>query len=296
MAALIYAARAEGCAFEVGLVTGDRPDAPALMLAHAEGVETHRLDAKKLGASYWRELQSALEESAVDVIALAGFMRILPAEFVNRWEGRIVNIHPSLLPKHRGLRTHEAVLAAGETITGATVHEVTAELDDGPILGQVEVAVLPGDTSDSLAERVLIAEHQLYPRVLAEFVSRERSPDWLLGRVRSLASALPEVEEKPSHGSPAFFVKGGKVFAYLSANHHGDGRTAVLAKVSGLDEQLMLIEQDGERCFRPAYFGDNWVGIRVDLPGTDWDSIVDRLDQSWAMAAPRRLLTALGRW
>ena len=296
MAALIYAGRAEGCGFEVALVTGDRPAAPALALAEAEGVAALPLDAKKLGASYWTALQSALEEYAVDVIALAGFMRILPAEFVERWQGRIVNIHPSLLPKHRGLRTHEAVLSAGETVTGATVHEVTAQLDDGPILGQVQVAVMPGDTADSLAERVLIAEHQLYPRILAEFVGRERSPDWLLGRIRALASMSPEVEEKQSHGSPAFFVKGGKVFAYFSANHHGDGRTAVLAKVSGLDEQQMLIEQDDERYFRPAYFGDNWVGIRVDLPGTDWDSIADRLDQSWAMAAPRRLLTALGRW
>ena len=296
MAALIYAARAEDCAFDVALVTGDRSGAPALALAEAEGVATLPFDAKKLGATYWQALQSALDEAAIEMIALAGFMRILPAEFVDRWKGRIVNIHPSLLPKHRGLRTHEAVLAASETVTGATVHEVTAELDDGPILGRVDVAVLPGDTPESLAERVLIAEHQLYPRVLAEFVGRERSPDWLLDRVRELASALPEVEEKASHGSPAFFVKGGKVFAYFSANHHGDGRTAVLVKVSGLDEQQMLIDQDDERYFRPAYFGDNWVGIRVDLPGTDWDSIADRLDQSWAMAAPRRLLTALGRW
>ena len=296
MAALIYAARAEDCAFDVALVTGDRSGAPALALAEAEGVATLPFDAKKLGATYWQALQSALDEAAIEMIALAGFMRILPAEFVDRWKGRIVNIHPSLLPKHRGLRTHEAVLAASETVTGATVHEVTAELDDGPILGRVDVAVLPGDTPESLAERVLIAEHQLYPRVLAEFVGRERSPDWLLDRVRELASALPEVEEKASHGSPAFFVKGGKVFAYFSANHHGDGRTAVLVKVSGLDEQQMLIDQNDERYFRPAYFGDNWVGIRVDLPGTDWESIVDRLDQSWAMAAPRRLLTALGRW
>ena len=133
-------------------------------------------------------------------------MRILPDEFVARWAGRIVNIHPSLLPRHKGLRPHDAVLAAGETITGATVHLVTPEVDRGDILGQVEVAVLPGDTPDTLATRVLIAEHQLYPRILAEFVSRERDPDWIVDRVGELALALPETRFKTSHGSPGWKV------------------------------------------------------------------------------------------
>lgn len=289
MAALIYAARADETPFEVALVTGDNPAAPGLNLAEAEGIQTIRLDGKSLGSNYWNSLDNCLKKAKVETIALAGFMRVIPADFVARWEGRIVNIHPSLLPKHKGLRTHEAVLAAGDSGTGASVHLVTSELDDGPVLGSVEVAVLQTDTPETLAERVLIAEHQLYPRVLADFVTRERSPDWLLGQVRNLAAGLPETEERASHGSPAFFVKGGKVFAYFSANHHGDGRTAILVKISGADEQAMLIEQDGDRYYRPAYFGDNWVGIRVDLPGTDWDHVDEWLTRSWRSAAPKKL-------
>jgi formyltetrahydrofolate-dependent phosphoribosylglycinamide formyltransferase len=287
MAALIYAARAEGCPYEVALVTGDRPDAPALDLAAAEGITVERLAYDK--ATFFGELDALLRRHAIDTIALAGFMRILPADFVERWAGRIVNIHPSLLPAHRGLGTHQAVLAAGERVSGCTVHEVTADLDDGPILGRTEVAVMAGDSAATLAERVLIAEHQLYPRTLAEFVGRERSPDWLLGRIREIATALPEVEEKPSHGSPAFFIKGGKVFAYFSANHHGDGRTAMLVKISGADEQAMLIDQDPEVYYRPAYFGDSWIGVRLDLKGTDWAHVEQWLDRSWRAAAPKRL-------
>ncbi len=175
MAALIYAARADDCPFEVALVTSDRANAPGLDLAAAEGVTVKRIDFDK--DAYFHKLDTLLSDHAIDVIALAGFMRILPADFVARWAGRIVNIHPSLLPNHRGLETHSAVLTAGETITGCTVHLVTAELDDGPILGQVEVAVLPADTPETLATRVLIAEHQLYPRTLADFVTRERDLD-----------------------------------------------------------------------------------------------------------------------
>ena len=293
MAALIYAARAADCPYEIALVTSDRSDAPGLDLAAAEGVATKRLPYDK--NTYFQLLDELLSGQTIDVIALAGFMRIIPADFLERWAGRIVNVHPSLLPKHRGLRTHEAVLAAGESVTGCTVHEVTAALDAGPILGWTEVAALPGDTPATLAERVLIAEHQLYPRVLSEFAARERSSDWLLEKIRKLTSALPEVEEKTSHGSPAFFVKGGKVLAYFSANHHGDGRIAVLVKISGLDEQQMLIEQDENRYLRPAYFGDSWIGIRLDMPDTDWDHVADRVAQSWEMAAPRRLIGETGR-
>ena len=293
MAALIYAARATDCPFEVSLVTGDRPDAPGLTLAEAEGVEVARLGFDT--STYFQSLDDLLRGQSIDVVALAGFMRILPNEFVSRWAGRMVNIHPSLLPKYPGLRTHAAVLAAGDAITGCTVHEVTADLDSGPTLGATQVAVLPGDTPESLATRVLIAEHQLYPRILADFVTRDSRPDALLEKVRALALALPQADEKQSHGSPGFFVKSGKFFAYFSANHHGEDRIALLVKISGLDEQQMLIEQDGERYFRPAYFGDNWIGIRLDMADTDWDHIADRLATSWEMAAPRRLLAAIGR-
>ncbi len=174
MAALIYAARAGDCPYEVALVTGDRSDAPGLALAEAEGVRAERLTFEN--DTFFQVLHATLCDHDIDVIALAGFMRILPADFVERWAGRIVNIHPSLLPKHRGLNTHQAVLAAGEIVTGCTVHEVTASLDDGPILGSTKVAVLPGDTVQSLDERVRIAEHQLYPRLLAEFCARRSRP------------------------------------------------------------------------------------------------------------------------
>lgn len=163
MAALLYAGRADDCPYEVVLVTGDKPDAPGLALAEAERAPVIRLDAKSLGADYWEVLHSALEKAGVDLIALAGFMRIIPSAFVARWAGRIVNIHPSLLPKYKGLHTQQQALDNGDTITGATVHLVTPKLDSGEILGQVEVAVLPGDTPPTLADRVLIAEHQLYP-------------------------------------------------------------------------------------------------------------------------------------
>src|SRR5207237_1853672 len=116
---------------------------------------------------------------------------------------------------------------------------VTPELDAGPILGQTQVAVLPGDTPASLATRVHYAEHQLYPRVLAELVTAETRPESLLDRVRALALALPEAEEKLSHGSTGFFVRGGKFFAYFSNNHHGDGVVALLVKASGVEEQAM---------------------------------------------------------
>lgn len=288
MAALIYAAKAADCPYEVVLVTGDRPNAPGLTLAEAEGVPVRRIEwTGKL--QFFEALDAALSETVVDYVALAGFMRIIPSQFIDRWRDRILNVHPSLLPKYKGLDTHRLALEAGESVAGCSVHVVTTEVDDGPVLGQTEVAILPGDTPDTLAERVLIAEHQLYPRMLAAYVQRERSPDWLLGQVRERALALPEVEERPSHGSPAFFVKGGKAFAYFSVHHHGDDRIALLVKVSGADEQAMLIDGDPEGYHRPAYFGDGWIGVRLDRRGLDWNAIEEWLTRSWRASAPKRL-------
>src|SRR6185295_18117410 len=127
---------------------------------------------------FFRTLQRILEHHNIDLIALAGFMRIIPTDFIDRWSARILNIHPSLLPKYKGLGTHHSVLAAGDKSTGATVHLVTNELDSGEVLGQVEVAVLPGDDPEALAERVLIAEHQLYPRILSEYAARPFNTEW----------------------------------------------------------------------------------------------------------------------
>lgn len=301
MAALIYAARAEDCPYEVALVTGDNPDAPGLALAEAEGVPVARIPGPASGdkAQYFKDLQKVLEDLAIDLVALAGFMRILPDDFVARWEGRLVNIHPSLLPRHKGLKTHEACLAAGETLTGATVHLVTPELDSGEILGQVEVAVLAGDTPETLAERVLIAEHQLYPRVLGEYLGRTRDFDWITTKIGELALGLPETHYQTSHGSPGWKVgskSSSKFFAIMWNRHHGAEAIGVLVKCSGQDEMAELIEADPETYFRPAYYGPaDWIGITLDRPRVDWDHVLDRLWQSWELVAPRRLLEAGGR-
>ena len=300
MAALIYASRAEDCPYEVALVTGDNPDAPGLDLAQAEGVKVARLpDPAKDKARFFGELDQLLEDKDIDLIALAGFMRIIPDDFLAKWEDRMVNIHPSLLPKHKGLRTHHACLAAGEKVTGATVHLVTPDLDSGEILGQVEVAVLPGDTPETLADRVLIAEHQLYPQVLSRFLSRTRDFDWITRKVGELALGLPSTFFQTSHGSPGWKVgsrSNSKFFGIMWNRHHGEESIGVLVKCSGQEEMAELIENQPEIYFRPAYYGpSDWVGITLDRPRVDWSHVADRLAQSWELVAPRRLLEAGGR-
>lgn len=290
MAALLYASRAADCPYEIVLVAANDPEAKGLRLAEAEGVKTFALSHKGMKrADHDAAMDAAIRASGAQWVALAGYMRILTADFVAGWEGRMVNIHPSLLPKYTGLHTHERAIEAGDSHGGVTVHLVTAELDDGPVLGQTPVAILPGDTADSLASRVLIAEHQLYSRCLADLVTRENRPEWLLQRVRERALALPESDETVSHGMACFGIVKGKKFAYFSADHHGDGRIALLVKISGADEQAMLIEQDEARFFRPAYFGDGWIAIRLDLGDTDWDGVAEWLSRSWKAVAPRKL-------
>lgn len=290
MAALLYASRAESCPYRIVLVLSNNPEASGLKLAEAEGVATFCLPHKGMArADHDAAMEAEVIKAGARFIALAGYMRILSPAFVGRWEGRMLNIHPSLLPKYKGLHTHDRAIEAGDSHGGCSVHLVTAELDDGPILGQTPVAILPGDSGDTLAARVLIAEHQLYSRVLADFVTRETAPDHLVAQVRERAMALPEADEVTSHGMPCFGVKKGKKFAYVSIDHHGDGKTALLVKISGLDEQEQLIESDPARYYRPAYFGDGWIAIRLDLGDTDWDGITDWLRRSWAAIAPKRL-------
>lgn len=293
MAALLYASRAADCPYEIVLVASNNPDAGGVKLAAAEGLATFTLPHKGMArADHDLAMDAAIRTSGARYVALAGYMRILTPEFVGRWNGRMVNIHPSLLPKYKGLHTHEQAIANGDSHGGCTVHLVTAELDGGPVLGQTPVAVLPGDTADTLAARVLIAEHQLYSRMLAKLVTRTRDPEWLLGKVRAAALALPEADEVVSHGMACFGITKGKKFAYFSRDHHGDGRIALLVKISGLDEQAMLIEQDEARYYRPAYFGDGWIAIRLDLGDTDWEETGEWLARSWRAVAPKRL-TAL---
>jgi phosphoribosylglycinamide formyltransferase-1 len=159
--------------YEVALVASNKPAAEGLAWAKERNLPTWALESKGVDKEeYDRLLSSALEERDIGTIALAGFMRILSPWFVERWAGRIINIHPSLLPKYRGLDTHARALEAGDQVSGCSVHVVTEELDAGEVLGQTEVPILPGDTPQTLEQRVLAAEHELYPRILSEFVSR----------------------------------------------------------------------------------------------------------------------------
>lgn len=160
------------------LVLSNTPEASGLDKARAMGIPTAAVDHRPFGtdrAAFEAELLKPLQQARPDLVALAGFMRVLTGDFVAQFEGRMLNIHPSLLPKYKGLNTHARAIAAGDTEAGCTVHEVTAALDDGPILGQARVPILPGDTAETLAARVLPMEHQLYPAVLRRVASGDRS-------------------------------------------------------------------------------------------------------------------------
>jgi phosphoribosylglycinamide formyltransferase-1 len=159
--------------YEVALVASNKPDAPGLDWARERGLPTWTRESKGVPREEFdSSLSDMLHEHSVGTVALAGYMRILTPGFITRWRGRVVNIHPSLLPKYPGLDSHARAIAAGDKVSGCTVHVVTEEVDSGEILGQAEVPVEPGDTPSALAERVLVAEHALYPRTLAEFVER----------------------------------------------------------------------------------------------------------------------------
>ncbi|MCB1405730.1 MAG: phosphoribosylglycinamide formyltransferase [Rhodobacteraceae bacterium] len=171
-------------------MTGDHPARPVLVLSNdpaakglqraAEmGIPTAAVDHRPFRgdrAGFEAALLRPLLAARPDVICLAGFMRILTPAFIQQFQGRMLNIHPSLLPKYPGLHTHQRALDAGDTEAGCTVHEVIADLDAGPVLGQARVPVLPADTADSLADRVLVQEHRLYPEVLRRFVAGDRTP------------------------------------------------------------------------------------------------------------------------
>ena len=164
------------------LVASNDPEASGLAKAAALGVPTAAVDHRGFGrdrAGFEAELLKPILAARPDVLCLAGFMRVLTPAFVRQFEGRMLNIHPSLLPKYPGLHTHQRALEAGDTQAGCTVHEVTAELDAGPVLGQAVVPVQPGDTAEALAARVLVQEHRLYPQVLRQFVAGDRRPVFL---------------------------------------------------------------------------------------------------------------------
>ncbi|OOY21432.1 phosphoribosylglycinamide formyltransferase [Thioclava sp. DLFJ5-1] len=164
------------------LVASNDARASGLEKAARMGVPTAAIDHRPYGkdrAAFEAELLKPILAAKPDVLCLAGFMRVLTPEFVAQFEGRMLNIHPSLLPKYPGLHTHKRAIEAGDAVAGCTVHEVTPVLDDGPILGQARVPIEPGDTPDDLAARVLVQEHRLYPAVLRRFAEGDRTPVFL---------------------------------------------------------------------------------------------------------------------
>ena len=179
MAALIEAARAPDYPADMRLVVSNRPDAAGLDRARAAGVEAIAIDHREFGKdreAHERAVDAALRARGVEVVALAGYMRLLTPWFVKAWSGRLLNIHPSLLPLYPGLDTHRRALEAGDAEAGCTVHLVVEEVDAGPVLGQARVPVLAGDTPEDLAARVQAAEHRLYPQALRDFLQTKTAP------------------------------------------------------------------------------------------------------------------------
>ncbi len=172
MAALVEAAADPRFPATIDLVVSNFADAPGLDFATGRGVATAVVENRRDRAEHERLVAEALDEHGIEVVCLAGWMRLLTPWFVGRYAGKMLNIHPSLLPAFPGLHTHERALAAGCRLHGCTVHLVTEEMDAGPILGQAAVPVLPGDTAETLSARVLAAEHRLYPATLAEFIGK----------------------------------------------------------------------------------------------------------------------------
>ena len=176
MAALIEATTDKTYPAEIVVVISNRPDAGGLMVARANGITTEVVDHSAFGkdrTAFERALQAVLEKHRIDIVCLAGFMRLLTADFVGQWQHRILNIHPALLPAFKGLDTHRRALEAGVEVHGATVHFVVPEMDSGPIIAQAAVNVRPGETEEELAARVLKVEHQIYPLAL-KLLAEER--------------------------------------------------------------------------------------------------------------------------
>jgi phosphoribosylglycinamide formyltransferase 1 len=241
--------------YQIVLVMSDKPNAPGLAWAAAQGIPTFALSSRGIGkAAMEAAFLQQLEKHDAQVIALAGYMRLLSPEFIATVRGTIVNIHPSLLPLYKGLDTHARALAAGDTEAGCTVHVVTDELDSGRVLGQSRVPVLPGDTPDTLAARVLTAEHALYPHVLAELAMTP------LDRIRAIALRLPSTKER-ADGDVTSFLVADRPFAMLRAD-----------RLELPDLEAMDLSGD-----------------------PDWQLVEDSVARAWELAAPRGLLEAGGR-
>jgi phosphoribosylglycinamide formyltransferase-1 len=192
----VRAAQAEQWPARIAAVISNKADAGGLAFAQSHGIATAVVANKDFASreQFDAALQQEIDRFAPDLVVLAGFMRILTPRFVAHYAGRLLNIHPSLLPLFPGLHTHQQALDAGETVHGATVHFVTAELDHGPVVAQASVPVLPDDTEDTLAARVLVQEHQLYPRAIRLFIEDRLS---ITDGLVSIANARPA--ETSSH-------------------------------------------------------------------------------------------------
>lgn len=199
MAALIEASRRDGFPAEIALVLSSRPDAAGLARATDAGIATAVVDNRDFDdrADFDKALDAALKEAGIELVCLAGFMLLLSPDFIDEWRNHLINVHPSLLPAFKGLRTHERALAAGVRIHGATVHYVREAMDEGPVIAQAAVPVLEGDDAEVLAQRVLAVEHRLYPAAL----------EWVAsGRARVVAERV--VLRDPRDGAGQLFSPG----------------------------------------------------------------------------------------
>ncbi|MDP2125515.1 MAG: phosphoribosylglycinamide formyltransferase [Parvibaculum sp.] len=197
LAALIGACAEPGFRGRIAVVISNRPGAEGLKVAEAAGIPTQVIDHKNFASreTFDAELDRALREAGVELICNAGFMRILSDGFVDKWRNRQLNIHPSLLPAFKGLHVHQRAIEAGVKITGCTVHFVRPEMDEGPIVAQAAVPVLSGDTPETLAARVLEAEHKLYPMALKLVVE---------GRARVVGEQVTLMEADGTEAAPLF--------------------------------------------------------------------------------------------
>lgn len=201
MAALIEAAKDKSYPAEIALVLSNRPDAGGLLVAQAESIATAVVDHAQYGkdrAAFERALQTELETHTIEIVCLAGFMRLLSADFVRQWDGRMLNIHPALLPAFKGLDTHRRAIEAGVKMHGASVHFVVAEMDSGPIVAQAAVPVLPGDDEETLAARVLTVEHKIYPLALRQVAEGRVRVD----NGRCLIDGVPVPDDAPASPGP----------------------------------------------------------------------------------------------
>ena len=266
MSALIEAAKSPDYPARIVGVFSNRHDAPGLALAAAEGIATAALSHKDYAgkAEFEGAMNAVLEGWQVDIVCLAGFMRLLSADFCERWAGRLINIHPSLLPKHKGLHTYEQALADGSSEHGCTVHFVTPGMDEGPTIAQASVPVLAGDTPETLAARVLVEEHKLYPRALAMVAASIAGTAPLIRRISvAEAATYRDIRLEALQNAPTAF---GSSYEAESQNSLVDfGGYLTNSYIAGAWLKGELVGTAGfrrEKYIKVAHRGDIW-GVYV---------------------------------